>query len=84
MKPFKVSPLVLEPRDISANFEDKVEKVDDFLNRIKTVPDVESSLISVFLQGLTDSNVGLYDEFHDKAVRHDGYESMEAVRLAFL
>ncbi|KAJ3861553.1 RNA dependent RNA polymerase-domain-containing protein [Lentinula novae-zelandiae] len=84
VKPFKVSPLVLEPRDISANFEDKVEKVDDFLNRIKTVPDVESSLISVFLQGLTDSNVGLYDEFHDKAVRHDGYESMEAVRLAFL
>ncbi|KAJ3851289.1 RNA dependent RNA polymerase-domain-containing protein [Lentinula lateritia] len=84
VKPFKVSPLVLEPRDISANFEDKIEKVDDFLNRIKTVPDVESSLISVFLQGLTDSNVGLYDEFHDKAVRHDGYESMEAVRLAFL
>ncbi|KAJ4483881.1 RNA dependent RNA polymerase-domain-containing protein [Lentinula aciculospora] len=84
VKSFKVSPLVLEPKDISSNFERKVEKVDDFLTRLKSVADAEPKLISTFLEGLTNFNVGLYNEFHDKAVRHNGYDSAAAIRLAFL
>ncbi|KAJ3730892.1 RNA dependent RNA polymerase-domain-containing protein [Lentinula guzmanii] len=84
VKSFKESPLVLEPENISSEFEDRVQKLEGFLAQIATGPDAEHDLISAFLKSLTDSNVGLYDKFHESVVRHDGYTSDEALRLAFL
>ncbi|KAJ3992350.1 RNA dependent RNA polymerase-domain-containing protein [Lentinula boryana] len=84
VKSFKESPLVLEPENVSSEFEDRVQKLEGFLAQIATGPDAEHDLISALLKSLTDSNVGLYDKFHESVVRHDGYTSDEAVRLAFL
>ncbi|KAJ3793160.1 RNA dependent RNA polymerase-domain-containing protein [Lentinula aff. detonsa] len=84
VKSFKESPLVLEPENISSEFQDRVQKLEGFLAQIATGPDAEHDLISAFLKSLTDSNVGLYDKFHESVVRHDGYTSDEALRLAFL
>ncbi|KAJ3821613.1 RNA dependent RNA polymerase-domain-containing protein [Lentinula raphanica] len=84
VKPFKQSPLVVEPKDISSNFEDRVQRLDSFLTRAETGEDPEHSLISAFLTNLTNSSVGLYDSFHECAVREKGYKSKEAIRLAFL
>ncbi|KAF9064755.1 RNA dependent RNA polymerase-domain-containing protein [Rhodocollybia butyracea] len=78
--------VVLPPEDLSINFESEVENLDAFFTRAEqiTTPAAQSALIEILLGGLTDSSVGMYDWFHDKAYRTYGYDSPEAIRLAFL
>ncbi|KIK69189.1 hypothetical protein GYMLUDRAFT_188733 [Collybiopsis luxurians FD-317 M1] len=83
---FQVSELVVPPEGISSSFETQVKRVAEFLDEIgeKHVADAQKIFISSFLGGLSDSSVGLYDTFHEKAVRLHGYASEQAERLAFL
>lgn len=83
---FKPSSLVLPPDDLSSNFECDVKSVEAFISQVgeAKVPAAQETFIRTLLGGLTDSGVGIYDSYHDKAVRYCGYESKEATRLAFL
>ncbi|KAF5377742.1 hypothetical protein D9757_009386 [Collybiopsis confluens] len=83
---FKACPLVVPPEEIASSFEKQVKKVDEFQGELaqQSLETAQKSFITTILGGLADSGVGLYDSFHEKAVRLYGYDSKQAERLAFL
>ncbi|KAI5121840.1 hypothetical protein M0805_003273 [Coniferiporia weirii] len=83
---FTNSRVVDAPEDLRDRFEREIEKVSSFLSRVKDMPVLakERELYKKLLLGLSDSKVGLYSMFHDNAVYYLGYDSPEAVRLAYM
>ncbi|KAF5383489.1 hypothetical protein D9757_006099 [Collybiopsis confluens] len=83
---FEASSLVVPPEELASNFENQVKQVDEFLGELDQLsPTIaQGNFISTMLGSLADSGVGLYDSFHERAVRLYGYDSQQAERLAFL
>ena len=67
---FHNSELVLEPETVRDAFEEQIEKVSEFLDKIKSVGRQELSreISKRVLRGLSDGKVGLYSKFHDNAL----------------
>ncbi|KAH8119803.1 RNA dependent RNA polymerase-domain-containing protein [Phellopilus nigrolimitatus] len=83
---FENSRIVDPPSDLRSGFEREIEEVSAFISRVADLPALlkERELLKKLLSGLSDSKVGLYSKFHDNAAYSLGYDSPEAIRLAYM
>ena len=87
MNGFTNSEDVFEPDEIRKCFEEEVEKVTSFLQRMedKTPVHRHREIFKKITAGLaTGGKVGLYSHFHDNAVYSIGYDHPDTVRLAYM
>ncbi|KAI5998175.1 RNA dependent RNA polymerase-domain-containing protein [Pisolithus albus] len=75
-----------EPKGIREAFEREVEHVRDFDRRISnlSLKEAQQALQKVLILGLAETRVGLYSTYHDLAVYKKGYNSKEAIQLAYM
>ncbi|KAI6136111.1 RNA dependent RNA polymerase-domain-containing protein [Pisolithus sp. B1] len=75
-----------EPKGIREAFEREVEHVRDFDRRISnlSLKEAQQALQKVLILGLAETRVGLYSIYHDLAVYKKGYDSQEAIKLAYM
>lgn len=83
---FKNSSHCEEPKGIREAFEREVEHVRDFDRRISnlSLKEAQQALQKVLILGLAETRVGLYSTYHDLAVYKKGYDSKEAIQLAYM
>ncbi|EJD03544.1 uncharacterized protein FOMMEDRAFT_154620 [Fomitiporia mediterranea MF3/22] len=83
---FSNSDYVAEPPTVRAAFQEEVEKVSVFLDRMKGMGREErrTEIAKKVLTGLSDGKVGLYSNMHDNVVYSTGYNNSEAIRLAYM
>lgn len=83
---FENSAVFDAPPDLRDSFEQEVEAVSSFLDRVSGLlqPQKESAYCRKLLSGLSDSKVGLYSQFHDNACYKLGYDNEETIRLAYM
>jgi hypothetical protein len=77
---------VPEPEGLSNEFEEHIESVSDFKNRLGEMNNdaADRELFRVLLQGLSESRVGLYSNFHEVAIYKYGYDHEKTKRLAYM
>lgn len=83
---FNSAPLCETPVDLRNDFEEDIEYLLDFDQRVSKLSDKEAQIAfqKVLLLGLVEAKYKLYSGFHDAAVYQDGYDSTTAVRLAYM
>ena len=71
---------------MAENFEEHIESVNNFNDRLSKMnpDDADKELFQVLLQGLSESLVGLYSNFHEVAIYKHGYDHEIAVLLAYM
>lgn len=87
MKSFRQPETVDEPPVVRGCFEQEVEEVSTFLERIKGMPARlrERERLRKVAKSLSNSYVvGMYSRFHDNAVYSLGYSHAETIRLAYM
>ncbi|KXN85003.1 putative RNA-dependent RNA polymerase SHL2 [Leucoagaricus sp. SymC.cos] len=87
VEPFQNKPFVAGPPDLlEKNFQKHVETVGNFCERVKSQLSTESqvALQAALLLSLNEDRKGLYSLFHDSAIEKFGYNSPEAIRLAYM
>ncbi|KAF5352350.1 hypothetical protein D9756_006189 [Leucocoprinus leucothites] len=87
VEPFQNKPFVAGPPDLlEKNFQKHVETVSQFCERVKFLPPAksQSELQKALLLSLSGDRKGLYSKFHDNAIEKYGYNSREAIRLAYM
>ena len=74
------------PGFIEENFTRDVETVEQFCNRVSTLPSRQAheAFQEVLVANLSESRVGLYSMMHEKACIRYGYDSDDAIRLAYM
>ncbi|KAJ3566178.1 hypothetical protein NP233_g7159 [Leucocoprinus birnbaumii] len=88
VRPFENKPFVPPPHGLlEDNFQKHVETVKQFCERvIESVPSQgrHVELQKALLLSLSGDRKGLYSKFHDNAIEKYGYNSPEAIRLAYM
>lgn len=86
VEPFQNKPFVKSPPDLMNNFRKHVESVTRFCRYADILsPDQRQNAFQrALLLSLSGDRKGLYSYFHDYAVEKHGYDSKEAIRLAYM
>ena len=86
VEPFQNNPFVQGPPDIQRNFREHVETVTQFCQQTSALsPDERQNAFQrALLHSLSEDRKGIYSYFHDYAVEKYGYDSKEAIRLAYM
>ncbi|PPR02365.1 hypothetical protein CVT24_011709 [Panaeolus cyanescens] len=81
VQPFRTQPFTEEPHDLKNNFHaEDIEKIPAYCKRMPTQEDFLRKLLSSLEKG----QVGLYSNFHEKAIVKHGYHHRETIRLAYI
>jgi hypothetical protein len=85
---FKNQTFTNPPKDfLKANFERDVESVEQFCNRVlglESTRKAHEAFQEVLISNLSESRVGLYSMMHENACIRHGYDSQQAIRLAYM
>ncbi|KAL0578252.1 hypothetical protein V5O48_003747 [Marasmius crinis-equi] len=90
VEPFQSKPLTLPPSDLENDFKSAKQQTTDFVKELRTLLSTDKSheaqklFYRTALLGLTDSKVGIYSGWCDNAAKKYGYDSPEAIRLAYI
>jgi len=86
VEPFQNKSFVKSPRNLMSNFQKHVETVTQFCQYTSILsPDQRQNAFQrATLLSLSGDRKGLYSYFHDHAVEKYGYNSKEAIRLAYM
>jgi RNA-dependent RNA polymerase len=83
---YKTPGFVDKPDDFERNFKGTVEKVTSFIDRLSqpTPHGDHNFFFEAMLQGLGNSQLGMYSRYHEIATYMKGYSDPETVRLAYM
>ena len=90
VRPFRKKALTLPPDNLDENFKSEKKQMAIFAEDVRRLLDANKLLDAqkefyrAALSGFTDSKVGIYSGWCDNAVAVHGYNSPEAIRLAYM
>ncbi|KAJ7144770.1 RNA dependent RNA polymerase-domain-containing protein [Mycena crocata] len=83
---FRNQPFTPPPADFMENFERQVTTVEDMEIELSFMPaeEAQRSFQEHLLEGLRDTQVGLYSFFHDNAIWRHGYSHPNSILMAYI